>query len=48
MLLLEVFNLKPKNPLTIMDLENIYVNKDFVPVNGNKANFNWINNINFR
>lgn len=39
MFFLEVFIAKPKNPLKIMDLENIYVNKDFVPVKVNKTKF---------
>lgn len=29
---LQVFVAKPKNPLTELDLENVFVNKDFLPV----------------
>lgn len=29
---LQVFVAKPKNPLNVLDLENVFVNKDFVPV----------------
>lgn len=32
MLFLQVFIAKPKNLLTVMDLENVFVNKDFIPV----------------
>lgn len=32
MSLLQVFVAKPKNPLNFMHLQNVFVNKDFIPV----------------